>query len=48
MRSNMLLNYIGKPSLYLPGCMIVWGVISCLTGVTHNFTGALLTRFFLG
>lgn len=26
--SNMFLNYSGKPSLYLPSCMIVWGVIS--------------------
>ncbi|QRV72254.1 major facilitator superfamily transporter [Ceratobasidium sp. AG-Ba] len=46
--SNMFLNYIGKPSLYLPVCMLVWGMISVLTGITHNFTGALLTRFFLG
>ncbi|KAI0053653.1 MFS general substrate transporter [Auriscalpium vulgare] len=46
--SNMFLNYIGKPSLYLPVCMMIWGMISCLTGATHNFTGALLTRFFLG
>ncbi|KAH6914957.1 sugar transporter [Coprinopsis sp. MPI-PUGE-AT-0042] len=46
--SNMFLNWIGKPSLYLPACMIVWGAISCLTGITHNFVGALLTRFFLG
>ncbi|KIY51609.1 MFS general substrate transporter [Fistulina hepatica ATCC 64428] len=46
--SNMFLNYIGKPSIYLPGCMMVWGVLSCLTGITHNFTGAVLTRFFLG
>ncbi|KAL4241993.1 MFS transporter superfamily protein [Abortiporus biennis] len=46
--SNMFLNYIGKPSIYLPCCMIVWGVISLLTGVTNNFVGALLTRFFLG
>ena len=45
---NMLLNYIGKPSLYLPICMMIWGMISCLTGVTTNFVGALLTRFFLG
>lgn len=44
----MLLNYLGKPSIYLPCCMIVWGMISCLTGVTSNFIGALLTRFFLG
>ncbi|KAF8760900.1 MFS general substrate transporter [Rhizoctonia solani] len=46
--SNMFLNYIGKPSLYLPACMLIWGAISCLTGITHNFVGALLTRFFLG
>ncbi|TFY60003.1 hypothetical protein EVJ58_g5425 [Rhodofomes roseus] len=46
--SNMILNYVGKPSLHLPFCMIVWGVISILTGITHNFVGALLTRFFLG
>lgn len=25
--SNMFLNYIGKPSLYLPACMAIWGVI---------------------
>ncbi|OJT09055.1 hypothetical protein TRAPUB_80 [Trametes pubescens] len=46
--SNMFLNYIGKPSIYLPCCMIVWGMISTLTGITNNFIGALLTRFFLG
>ena len=28
----MLLNYIGKPSIYLPTSMVLWGVISCLTG----------------
>ncbi|EGO27916.1 hypothetical protein SERLADRAFT_347403, partial [Serpula lacrymans var. lacrymans S7.9] len=43
--SNMLLDYIGKPSIYLPACMVVWGFISIMTGY---FTGALLTRFFLG
>ncbi|KAJ7276348.1 MFS general substrate transporter [Mycena haematopus] len=46
--SNMFLNWIGRPSLYLPAAMIVWGTISCLTGITTNFTGILLTRFFLG
>ncbi|KAJ7498972.1 MFS general substrate transporter [Mycena latifolia] len=46
--SNMFLNWIGTPSLYLPVCMMVWGMISCLTGITTNFVGALLTRFFLG
>ncbi|KAG6855142.1 hypothetical protein C0991_006071 [Blastosporella zonata] len=46
--SNMLLVYIGKPSVYLPVCMVIWGCISILTGVTTNFLGALCTRFFLG
>ncbi|PPQ73434.1 hypothetical protein CVT25_001292 [Psilocybe cyanescens] len=45
--SNMFLNWTAKPSLYIPACMIVWGTISCLT-VCDSFTGALLTRFFLG
>ncbi|KAK7061677.1 major facilitator superfamily domain-containing protein [Favolaschia claudopus] len=46
--SNLFLNWMGKPSLYLPAAMIIWGTISCLTGITTNFVGALLTRFFLG
>nr|XP_018259832.1 MFS transporter [Kwoniella dejecticola CBS 10117]OBR81990.1 MFS transporter [Kwoniella dejecticola CBS 10117] len=46
--SNMLLNRIGRPSLYLPAAMLVWGMISVLTGITKDFVGALLTRFFLG
>ncbi|KAF8507453.1 MFS general substrate transporter [Hysterangium stoloniferum] len=48
--SNMLLNWMGKPSWYLPLCMMIWGMLSILTGMTlpFNFLGALLTRFFLG
>ncbi|KAJ6515941.1 MFS general substrate transporter [Mycena sanguinolenta] len=46
--SNLFLNWIGRPSLYLPATMIIWGTISCLTGITTNFTGILLTRFWLG
>ncbi|WVF67756.1 hypothetical protein IAT40_002516 [Kwoniella sp. CBS 6097] len=46
--SNMLLNRIGRPSLYIPSAMLIWGMISVLTGVCHNFVGALLTRLFLG
>ncbi|VDC06986.1 unnamed protein product [Peniophora sp. CBMAI 1063] len=46
--SNMFLNYIGRPRIYLPTCMIIWGMISTLTGITTNFVSALLTRFFLG
>ncbi|TDL29518.1 sugar transporter [Rickenella mellea] len=46
--SNMLLNYIGKPSVYLPVCMIIWGSISILTGFATNFFQAFIARFFLG
>ena len=34
--SNIFLNHIGRPSIYLPGCMAVWGIVSVLTGnVAH-------------
>ncbi|KAI5475865.1 hypothetical protein MNV49_000747 [Pseudohyphozyma bogoriensis] len=46
--SNMIMVYFGRPSLYLPFCMAIWGMISILTGITNNFVHALLTRFFLG
>ncbi|TFK75966.1 MFS general substrate transporter [Pluteus cervinus] len=46
--SNMFLNYVGKPSLYLPACMVVWGLISVGTGLATGFLGALVARFFLG
>ncbi|KFA69896.1 hypothetical protein S40285_07922 [Stachybotrys chlorohalonatus IBT 40285] len=46
--SNMILNKLTRPSWYLCGCVIVWGVISALTALAHNATGAILCRFFLG
>ncbi|KAF8663702.1 hypothetical protein AX16_000877 [Volvariella volvacea WC 439] len=46
--SNLYLNYIKRPSLYLPACTIVWGLISVATGFTQNFGGVLACRFFLG
>ncbi|OXH24348.1 MFS transporter [Cryptococcus neoformans] len=46
--SNMLLNHIGRPSIYIPIAMLIWGMISVLTGVCHNYVGVLLTRLFLG
>ncbi|KAJ6614287.1 MFS general substrate transporter [Mycena sp. CBHHK59/15] len=46
--SNMFLNYIGKPSIFLPTCMMIWGLISVSTGLTTNFVGAMYTRFFIG
>ncbi|KAG7097009.1 hypothetical protein E1B28_004403 [Marasmius oreades] len=41
--SNMFLNWIAKPSIYLPGCMIIWGMISVLTGVAHKYVPSQAT-----
>lgn len=46
--SNLLLNKIGKPSLYLPGVMAIWGLVSGATGGVTSFGGLLACRFFLG
>ncbi|KAG0697641.1 major facilitator superfamily domain-containing protein, partial [Suillus ampliporus] len=46
---NMLLHRLERPSIFIPSCMAVWGVISVLTGFsTPSYTDALLVRFFLG
>ncbi|KAI9651247.1 hypothetical protein NHQ30_001285 [Ciborinia camelliae] len=46
--SNLLLNKLGKPSLYLPGCMVVWGLISGATAGCKTYGGLLACRFILG
>ncbi|CAN9472707.1 unnamed protein product [Alternaria alternata] len=46
--SNLFLNKTGKPAIYLPTCMIVWGIISGATGACQNFAGLVVCRFFLG
>ncbi|KAI1774304.1 major facilitator superfamily domain-containing protein [Hypoxylon cercidicola] len=46
--SNLFLNKIGRPALYLTACMSVWGVICACSGATHSFGGLLACRFFLG
>ncbi|KAI0126110.1 pantothenate transporter liz1 [Xylariales sp. AK1849] len=46
--SNMLLNKLGRPSLYLPACMIIWGMISGATAGAKSFGGILACRFILG
>ncbi|KAJ7667975.1 MFS general substrate transporter [Mycena polygramma] len=45
--SNMFLNYIGRPSIFLPGCMIVWGAVSVSTGFATG-TGFTEAAFFPG
>ncbi|KAL0574876.1 hypothetical protein V5O48_007088 [Marasmius crinis-equi] len=46
--SNMVLNYITRPSWYIGGCVVAWGLTSAMTGVTHNFGGILACRVFIG
>jgi MFS family permease len=46
--SNLFLNKTGKPAIYLPTCMIIWGIIWGATGATQNFAGLVVCRFFLG
>ncbi|KAK3319201.1 major facilitator superfamily domain-containing protein [Apodospora peruviana] len=46
--SNIIINRISRPSLYIGGVMLVWGVISTCTGVVEGFGGMVATRFLLG
>jgi len=34
--SNMLLNWISRPSLYIGTCVVLWGLTSALTGVRYG------------
>lgn len=43
-----MLNKFGKPAIYLPCAMIIWGVISTATAAAQNFAGLVAIRFFLG
>ncbi|PTB42494.1 uncharacterized protein TrAFT101_008416 [Trichoderma asperellum] len=46
--SNLVLNKLGKPSLYLPSCMVAWGIVSTATAATTTFGGLLACRLLLG
>ena len=46
--SNLFLNKIGKPALYLPAVMVVWGTISAATAAAQSYGGLIAIRFFLG
>lgn len=46
--SNLFLNKMGKPALYLPTVMIVWGIISGATAGVHGYRGLVAVRFCLG
>ncbi|EYE99289.1 putative MFS transporter [Aspergillus ruber CBS 135680] len=46
--SNLLLNYMGRPSLYLGGFTTAWGLVSTLTSQTKNYGDIVACRFLLG
>ncbi|KAI1844078.1 hypothetical protein JX266_009751 [Neoarthrinium moseri] len=45
--SNMLLTRV-RPSIYLPICMALWGVVSACTAAVKGFQSLVVCRFFLG
>lgn len=45
--SNMLITRV-RPSYYMSAGMALWAIVSALTALSKDFTGLLLTRFFLG
>ncbi|KAM0255284.1 hypothetical protein ACHAQJ_005939 [Trichoderma viride] len=46
--SNMFINRIQRPSIYIACAMTVWGLISTLSGVAKDFKDLVVIRFFLG
>ncbi|ODA83533.1 hypothetical protein RJ55_02047 [Drechmeria coniospora] len=46
--SNMFINRIQRPSLYIAGAMLLWGLISTLSGNVGTFGHMVAVRFLLG
>lgn len=46
--SNLLLNYTGRPSLYLGFWVCAWGLTSALTSQVKGFGSLAACRFVLG
>ncbi|EAQ86289.1 hypothetical protein CHGG_07542 [Chaetomium globosum CBS 148.51] len=46
--SNMMINLVSRPSLYIGCSMLLWGLVSTLSGIVTNFGGMVAIRFFLG
>ncbi|CAK1367966.1 unnamed protein product [Cercospora beticola] len=45
--TNILLKKF-RPSVFLTGSMILWGICMTCMGLVHNFSGLAAARFFLG
>lgn len=46
--SNLLLNYMGRPSLYLGFFVCAWGLVSALTSQVTSYGAIVACRFLLG
>ncbi|KAK4224464.1 major facilitator superfamily domain-containing protein [Podospora fimiseda] len=46
--SNIVINRISRPSLYISVVMLIWGLISTLTGNVTGFGSMVAIRFLLG
>ncbi|KAK4689352.1 hypothetical protein P7C73_g766, partial [Tremellales sp. Uapishka_1] len=46
--SNMIVNKISRPSIYIGTAMLLWGMISTCSGVVTSFGGMIAVRFMLG
>jgi MFS family permease len=46
--SNMFINRIERPSWYIASAMLLWGLVSTLSGNVNNFSQMVVVRFFLG
>lgn len=46
--SNMLIQGLGRPSLYMSVCILIWGGISVAMAGAKSFGPALACRFLLG
>ena len=46
--SNALLNYSGRPSLYLGFFVVAWGLVSACTSQVKNYGDIVACRFILG
>lgn len=44
----MIVGKIKYPAVYICVAMALWGLVSGLMAVVHNFSGLLACRFFLG
>jgi MFS family permease len=45
--SNMILVRT-RPSIYLPVIMIIWGALTCVMAVVHDFSHLVILRVFVG